>query len=125
MLIIASISLAWPTVVIGVLGFVGILTTALVLIFGSRARIVTDQQGKAIDALEARLTVVEAENAELKTRESANNALLLERDARITALQNQLETLKGVVTQAANIEALRNELQTSHHELLSAIGKFK
>lgn len=116
---------AWPSIVLGSLGVLGVVTTALVVVLGSRSRLLADQQDKAIDAMNARLDAVEAENADLRRRATQAATLLRERDARVTSLEGQVRTLKEVVTARDAIEQLAGQVADGHKRILDAIGAAK
>jgi cell division protein FtsB len=121
MLGLADIS--WPSLAIGALGLIGLVSTALIVVLGSRSRLLADQQDKAIDAMNARLDAVEAENADLRRRAGLDAALLRERDARVTSLEAQVRTLKDVVTARDAIETLAGQVADGHQRILAAIAQ--
>lgn len=66
-------------------------------------------------------TIAETAAADVARMAGLNDALKTENDAkekRITALESQVATLTGLVTQAANVAALRKENGEQHAELV-------
>lgn len=103
-----------PSLAIGGLGLISLVSGSALIVFGTRSKLVASQQDQAISALEARLTAVEGENASLRTSNREKSAL-------IGGLQSQITTLQGVVTSAAAIADLREEMSTYHDDIIGAI----
>lgn len=120
MLNLISTTDVWP-VTLAVLGILGALVAAVMLVFGQRARIVTGQQDLTISALEARLSAVESENNQLRRDNDVTKAIVGERDKRIAGLQSEVGTLRELFASAKAVEDLTAEVRSSHSEILAKL----
>jgi predicted PurR-regulated permease PerM len=107
---LGSVSLSAAGVVLGVLGILGAITAAVVIIIGSRAKTLATIQDQTITALDARVSDLESQLEQAIRREAANTTLLAERDRLIDSLRAQVKTLGDVVTSREAIEALSRQL---------------